>query len=492
MKQIIPVLIITAFFSPLGASEVSESLAGQVALERVERDGHGRTHTITGMTELYSPGLDVTVAFVFELHPTGFVVTGSNTDLPPVVCYSYDNGCPNDEHGENPLLEMVLTDMEIRLAHLDQTPEQIIRLNNAMWDDYSSGMFTVLSPALLEQWPPEGSTPTGGWLMENWHQNAPYNQYCPMDLIAGARSVAGCPAVAMAAIVNLREETNGTRFNDTDDYYHNYHEYYWIDDDFEAHDFPSWPVLNGYIETIENLYSTQQPLTQQDKAALVYASGAACRQVYTASVSGTFGVDQAYDAYIRFGFEECELLDGSSDSLYERLSQNMIDSLPAHLAIVDSGPTYGHNVVVDGYNTDDFYHINFGWNGPYNGWYQFPLTGMPYGMNIIEGIIIDIGADPLSTEGGTIPDGLPSVALSSCANPAAGPLFFDLTTSSELIVTVSAYSISGRLLGTIANGGFSAGTHRLAWNTDGVPTGMCFIVASGPWGTESIRVTVLR
>lgn len=203
-------------------------------------------------------------------------------------------------------------------------------------------------------------------------------------------------------------------------------------------------------------------------------------------------MNQAYDAYIRFGFEECELLEGSSDSLYERLSQNMMDALPAHLAIVDSGPTYGHNVVVDGYNTDDFYHFNFGWNGPYNGWYQFPLTGMPYGMNIIEGIIIDIGADPLSTEGGAIPDGLPPVVLVSCANPAANPVFIDLTATRESMVTVRAYSLSGRLLGTIASGGFSAGTHSLSWNTEGVPTGMCFIVASGPWGTESIGVTVLR
>lgn len=492
MKPIVSVLIIAAFATPLGASTVTASRAGQVALARIGRDGHGNTHSIAGMIELSSPVLDMPVAFVFELSPTGFVVTGADTSLPPVVCYSYDNGCPDDEHGRNPLLEMVLADMESRLACLGQTPGQYLRHTQTLWDDYSSGGGTGLSPALLEQWPPEGSTPTGGWLMENWHQNAPYNQYCPMDLIAGARSVAGCPAVAMAAIVNFRVNTNGTRFDDSDDYYHNYHEYYWIDDDFVAHDFPSWPVLNGCMETIDNLFSTQQPLSTQDKAALVYASGAACRQVYTASVSGTFGVGQAYDAYMRFGFVECELLDGSSDSLYERLSQNMMDALPAHLAIVDSGPTYGHNVVVDGYNTDDFYHVNFGWNGPYNGWYQFPLTGMPYGMNIIEGIVIDIGADPLSVWGGGIPDGFSPIRISSCANPAASPVLIDLTATCESSVTICAYSVSGRLLDTIASGGFGAGTHRLTWNTEGVPTGMCFVVASGPWGTESIRVTVLR
>lgn len=492
MRRMIPVLVIAASFASLGATEVPCSLAERVVLQRLARDGHGSTHTIDRMTELVGADPEAPLAYVFELHPSGFVVTGADTDLPPVVCYSYENGCADDAQGRNPLLEMVLTDIQARVDALDRTPELLTALNNAMWEDCSSGDHSVLSPAMLEQWPPEGSTPTGGWLMENWHQSAPYNQYCPMDLIAGARSVAGCPAVAMAAILNSLEETNGTRFDDTDDYYHNYHEYYWIDDDCVPHDFPSWPVLNGYLETIENLYSTQQPLTPQDKAALVYASGAACRQVYTASVSGTFGVGQAYDAYIRFGFEECELLDGSSDSLYERLSQNMIDALPAHLAIVDSGPTYGHNVVVDGYNTDEFYHINFGWGGPYNAWYQFPLTGMPYGMNIIEGIIIDIGADPMSTEGGAFPEGLGPVTLSSCANPAASPVSMVLNATRESVVTINAYSISGRLLGTIASGVFCAGTHNLSWNAQDVPSGVCFIVAAGPWGTESIRLTVLR
>ncbi|MFO7627243.1 MAG: hypothetical protein R6V62_08295, partial [Candidatus Fermentibacteraceae bacterium] len=96
------------------------------------------------------------------------------------------------------------------------------------------------------------------------------------------------------------------------------------------------------------------------------------------------------------------------------------------------------------------------------------------------------------TEGGAIPDGLPPVALSSSANPAANPVFIDLYATCESMVTVSAYSVSGRLLGTIASGGFGAGAHRLTWNTEGVPTGMCFIVATGLWGTESIRVTDLR
>ena len=67
----------------------------------------------------------------------------------------------------------------------------------------------------------------------------------------------------------------------------------------------------------------------------------------------------------------------------------MMDARPAHLAIVDPGWTMGHNVVVDGYNTDNYYHLNFGWGGSYNGWYLLP-DEIPYGLTVIEGLIVDI------------------------------------------------------------------------------------------------------
>ena len=46
-------------------------------------------------------------------------------------------------------------------------------------------------------------------------------------------------------------------------------------------------------------------------------------------------------------------------------------------------------MVVDGYNTDDYYHLNFGWGGDYNGWYLSP-DELPYDLTVIEGIIVDI------------------------------------------------------------------------------------------------------
>ena len=114
----------------------------------------------------------------------------------------------------------------------------------------------------------------------------------------------------------------------------------------------------------------------------------AAKQVYSSGGSGTFGVNQAYDAYIKFNCDTIELLDDDID-IYERISDNIKQALPVHLAVVTPAWDSGHNLVIDGYNTDEYYHLNFGWGGPNDAWYLLP-DEIPYGLTVIEGVIVDI------------------------------------------------------------------------------------------------------
>ncbi len=491
--SIVYMTVFSFLLGSLSAMPVDQLEAQCITEARLTRDGQNLCFTIINCITLESAHGQQPLAYVFELNPVGYVVIIADNELPPVIAYSYTDNCRISEDESSILLEMIALDIELRLSFLDDAPPELLQIHRTWWEEYSSGDYVLLSDHLLEQWPPAGTTPTEGWLWENWTQGAPYNGYCPMDLIAGSRSVAGCPAVAMASILNFGETTNGAQFNDTDDYYHNYNEYYWIDDDYVAHDFPSWPELNVYLDSLESHYLNQEPITNSDKAALVYASGAACKQVYTASVSGTFGVDQAYDAYLKFGFTDCSLLDASSDSLYERLSENMMNAMPAHLAVVDAEPaTVGHNVVVDGYNTDEFYHLNFGWGGPSNTWYQFPLSGMPYSLNIIEGIILDIGEGQQSIEVETSQDEIPVLSLSCQANPVSDHLLINLEILQRCEVNVSIYSISGHLIKTVADREFYPGFSQLDWVPGNMGNGVYILAAWGSWGVETARFTILN
>jgi len=112
---------------------------------------------------------------------------------------------------------------------LPQTSVGIKQDNKNKWELLNSGLHKVRK---FEQWPAPGTTTTGGWVETAWSQSAPYNNFCPMDLVSGNRSVAGCPSVAISMIINYINTINGTRLVDSDRYHHNYGgNNYWIDDE---------------------------------------------------------------------------------------------------------------------------------------------------------------------------------------------------------------------------------------------------------------------
>lgn len=327
--------------------------------------------------------------YIYSLQPQGYIVVSSSKELPPIIAYSFQGEFKLPLPSNNQFFQLLQYDLTLRFNAIDNLPPYIIQERQQEWDLLLNPLNTI-NKDRYEQWPPENSTPTEGWILTNWHQNAPYNNFCPIDLSGGQRSLAGCPAVAMAQILNYHQTTNNVTFTDDDDYYHNYGgNQYWIDDDSEIYDFPSHPLLNSYLDILTNKYENNDPLDNNDKASLTFACGVAAHQVFNPSGSGTFGVNQAFDAYTKFNFENHTLLDESNPDLYPQLKANIKNATPAHLAVVNPDWTAGHNLVIDGYNTNDFYHLNFGWGGSYNGWYLLP-DDLPYDLTVIEGIIINL------------------------------------------------------------------------------------------------------
>ena len=259
-------------------------------------------------------------------------------------------------------------------------------------------------------------------LKSEWDQGYPYNMLCPRDPFNGyAYSAAGCPAVAMGQIINYLRTTQDTRFDDGDDYHHNYvGRVYDIDDDWETLGFPSFPKLNVLLDSVDAYFQRGDELSDTLKAAVIFACGTACTQVYTSEGSGTFQVGQAFAAYQRFGFADCKLFRDPTDEMYEILISNIQAGYPAHLAVENPEGTVGHNVVVDGYReSDGKFHINFGWGGPLDDWYDIPDPNFYYGMTKVEGLIVDI--IPTNTNVHEISQ--PTLAV--YPNPASDVIYID-------------------------------------------------------------------
>jgi hypothetical protein len=78
--------------------------------------------------------------------------------------------------------------------------------------------------------------------------------------------------------------------------------------------------------------------------------------------------------------------------MYAILISNLQAGYPAHLAIENPAGTSGHNVVVDGYReSDGKFHLNFGWGGAMDNWYNLPDPGgFSHEWTKIEGLIVNI------------------------------------------------------------------------------------------------------
>lgn len=450
--------------STANAEPIDSEKARIVAKNKISELNKSDQFTVLEKENIYKTEKGQNLFYVFEFNPTGYMVISAETNLPPVIVYSFNSEFTINGKEENPLVKMLNVDLKFRLDNISKLPESELNQREMEWKNLFLNELYLTSKTPFEQWPPEGTTSTGGWLETNWTQGAPYNNFCPIDPVTGDRSIAGCPAVALAMIINYFETVNETFFSDVDDYYHSYSgRNYWIDDDFEENDFPSFPDLNAHLDTLNQCFYTQTPLKENQKAAINFACGVAARQVYTSTISGTFGVSQAFDAYMKFGFEDAILLTDNDTSLYTVLSQNMMDARPVHLAVVDPPGTMGHNVVIDGYNTEKYFHLNFGWGGSYNGWYLLP-DEIPYGLTVIEGAIANI-AYPQVISGIINKDGdEDDFSLTISPNPILDFSQIEFQICEPANVRLEIYTVSGQKVITIINARIDKGTHSFQWN----------------------------
>ncbi len=339
------------------------------------------------------------------------------------------------------------------------------------------------SPLLKTVEAPDTTTPmvrAEGWLNSHWTQDFPYNQLCPRDPVNGnAFSLAGCPAIAMGQIINYLRTTQDTRFTDDDDYNHYYAgRNYVIDDDWASLKFPSFPMLNEMLDSIDATFERGEELSDELAAALVFACGTALTQVYTSQSSGTFYVDQAYEAYQRFGFTDCMLFRDPDSTMYATLISNLQAGYPAHLAVENPAGTVGHNVVVDGYReSDGKFHINFGYGGTLDNWYDIPDPNFYYGMTKVEGIILNIipSMGPL-----TVHEDTTKQPLEVYPNPVSDVLHLKNLPREKV-----EYSIFN-LMGQEVAAGSSSGTISVA----GLEKGIYFLQVKGEGACETAKFVV--
>jgi len=218
-----------------------------------------------------------------------------------------------------------------------------------------------------------------------WGQTSPYWNYCPIDA-QGYNCHTGCVATAMAQVMNYHQWpaiSQGTGLFIHPTYGETPYEF--------GQEFFDW-------ENMLPAYGMSATQTQNDAVAfLMHECGAAVDMQYTSFGSSAY-VSRVAHGLVRFmGYSRSARYlrrDWMSSDEWDSIIR---DELEAGRPVVFGGQSgsFGHCFVIDGIDSDGFLHVNWGWEGNGDGFYDvnylFPegteaTSGFNYTQEIVVGV----------------------------------------------------------------------------------------------------------
>lgn len=317
--------VAVAFFQSAPQTRVSESDL------RLIRDSESSLTRSGGAAPAY---------YVFDnVSGGGFVIVAGDDVASPVLGYSFTEEFPEGTLPPN------IQDW------LDGLREEINAARRGGWE---------AEAAVTRAWQ---NTRSGDVVVDletaRWDQDAPYNQLCPTS--RNMRTLTGCTATALAIIMRYHqwpEKGVGTlpAYNTTTNgltipALQLGHAYDW-----------------GYMPLDYGRNYTQAQA--QAVATLMRDCGYLLKSDYGTDATSAY-VDKVLLLAEYMGYDKgitCEIRDTYSSAEWYEKMQNELDN---HRPVLYSGANDegGHAFVLDGYTTDNYYSVNWGWSGYCNGYF---------------------------------------------------------------------------------------------------------------------------
>ena len=265
--------------------------------------------------------------------------------------------------------------------------------NMRAWLNYYAESIAALGDAeTATRTPAKVRKPIEPSLTTTWNQSDPYNRTVPYytyknnGVTHSEPAVTGCTATAMAQVMYYHRYPNAVQ---------SYVKGYNGEFDFQLDNrttvkatYYAPPVMAGTpIDWDNMLPSYERGTTYTDAnvnavATLMQYLGTAFSMNYGPESGAT--VDNVlYGTVNAFGYTDAYIVSSSSYATYDEWVNRVYEELEAAHVIGFDGQSRtlgGHMFVIDGYEGEDYFHVNWGWGGLLDG--NFKLAAMnPYGSS---------------------------------------------------------------------------------------------------------------
>lgn len=189
-----------------------------------------------------------------------------------------------------------------------------------------------------------------------WNQSPYYNDLCPWDEELKARAITGCVATAMAQI--MRFWSYPTMGSGSYGYTHPKYGYLFANFGVTYYDWAAMPE------------SIKEP--NLAVATLNYHCGVSVNMGYGVNGSGAAGSVVVAPALINyFRYDKSLRIENRGSYSYNQwinmLKEELLSGRPMYYQ--GAGNVGGHAFICDGFNSDNFFHFNWGWGGASDGYF---------------------------------------------------------------------------------------------------------------------------
>ena len=300
------------------------------------------THTVMNDSEDFSIRLFKTLDGLEIMgHDSAFVVMATDDAFPDVLGYSMTSF---EKAIDNPHFNWWLRVTEKMVTDMSASSQRIIAPDFERYADHVDPLISTM-----------------------WGQGFPYNMYCPKECPTG------CVTTAATQVMKYNEwpvKGQGTVFT------------YVPFGDFDGLRYEVDLGEEYQYDKMKDFYS--EHLSQDngsEVAALMYHVGLSVKSMYEFGGTGSYNETLCHGLRSNMGYPYAVTLDRDRFTQEEWMDM-IFSSLNAGKPIIYGGSdeTYtGHEFVLDGYDSSGKVHVNWGWNGDANGFFDLtPLVVYHY------------------------------------------------------------------------------------------------------------------